>query len=109
VCVVLSADALSSHKPEIDASRDDRKSRFDDSFVQGTRKTQRCKTVPSNALRKRSRGTKVDIDHVLAVPTARDGSLSTAGFDSSEWEIMYPLFVAEGLIDTFAHVSRRET
>jgi hypothetical protein len=54
-------------------------------------------------------GTKVDIDHVLAVPTARDGSLSTAGFDRSEWEIMYPLFVAEGLIDTFAHVSRRET
>jgi hypothetical protein len=52
---------------------------------------------------------KVDIDRVLAAPTACDGSLSTVGFDRSAWEIMYPLFVAEGFIDTSARVSTRDT
>jgi hypothetical protein len=33
VYVVLSADASSSRKPAIDASRDDRKSHFDDSSI----------------------------------------------------------------------------
>jgi hypothetical protein len=52
---------------------------------------------------------KIDIDRALAAPAARDGSLSAAGFDRSKWEIMYPLFVAEGLIDTYARVNQKKT
>jgi hypothetical protein len=36
-------------------------------------------------------------------------SLSTADFDRSEWEIMYPLFVVEGLVDPSEHVNRGST
>jgi hypothetical protein len=52
---------------------------------------------------------KIDIDRALAVPAAQDGTLSTAGFDRSKWEIMYPLFIAKGLIDTYARVNRKDT
>jgi hypothetical protein len=40
-------------------------------------------------------------------PMARDGSLSAAGFDKTEWEIMYPLFVVEGLVDPSGCVSQK--
>jgi hypothetical protein len=109
VYVELSVDALSSRKHAIDAPRDNRRSRFNNLLVQKMKKTQRCKVVPSDAPRKRSKKMKVDINRTLAAPTPRDGPLSAAGFARSKWEIMYPLFVAEGLIDTSTHVNRKDT
>jgi hypothetical protein len=43
---------------------------------------------------------KIDAERALAAPSSRGGSLSATNFDKSEWEIMYPLFVEEGLIDS---------
>jgi hypothetical protein len=90
VFFALSVDASSSHKPVIDDPRDNRRSRFNNSPVRKTRKTQRHKAVPSDAPQKRSKKMKVDIDHALAAPAARNGSLSAAGFARYEWKIMYP-------------------
>jgi hypothetical protein len=109
VYVALSADALSSHKPTIDAPDDNRKCRFSDSSTREMKKTPRCKAAPSNAPRKKSKRIKIHIDRALAAPIARDGSLSATGFDRSEWEIMYSPFVAEGLVDTSACVNRKDT
>jgi hypothetical protein len=94
VYVALSADASSSRKPAIDAPHDNRRSRFNNLPVRKMRKTRRCKASPFDALRKRSKKMKVDIDCALAAPAARDGPLLAAGFATSEWEIIYPLFVA---------------
>jgi hypothetical protein len=49
---------------------------------------------------------KVDVDHALAESTPYGGSVSTADINKSEWKIMCPLFVAEGLIDPPTHVIR---
>jgi hypothetical protein len=51
---------------------------------------------------------KVDIDCALAATAAHDGPLLAVGFARSEWEIVYPLFVAEGLVDTSARVNRKD-
>jgi hypothetical protein len=59
--------------------------------------------------KKRSKRAKVDADHALAASAPCDGSLSIADFDKLEWEILYPLFVAEGLVDPSARVIRRNT
>jgi hypothetical protein len=40
-------------------------------------------------------------------PTPRGGSLFAADFDKSEWEIMYPLFVEEGLVVPSECVNRK--
>jgi hypothetical protein len=42
------------------------------------------------------------------VPIPCGGSLSAVDFDRSEREIMYPLFVEEGLVDPFKHVSQKD-
>jgi hypothetical protein len=34
-----------------------------------------------------------------AMPPIHDGPLSAADFDASEWEIMFPRFIEEGLVD----------
>jgi hypothetical protein len=52
--------------------------------------------------------TKVDAERALVVPTLCRVSLSTANFDRSEWEIMYPLLVTEGLVDPFKSVSPKD-
>jgi hypothetical protein len=52
---------------------------------------------------------KVDVDRALAASAPCDGSLSTTDFDKSEWEIMYPHFVVESLVDPSACVIRRST
>jgi hypothetical protein len=52
--------------------------------------------------------TKVDAERTLAAPIRRGGSLCAANFDRSEWEIMYPLFVEEGLIDLSECVSQKD-
>jgi hypothetical protein len=49
---------------------------------------------------------KIDAECTLVVPTPRGGLLSTADFDKSEWEIMYPLFVEEGLVGPSERVNR---
>jgi hypothetical protein len=40
------------------------------------------------------------------VPSLHSGPLSTADFDQSEWEIMYPHFVEEGLVDPPEHTNK---
>jgi hypothetical protein len=52
--------------------------------------------------------TKIDAECALAAPTLRGGSLSTADFDKSEWEIIYPLFVEEGLVDPSVCVTKKD-
>jgi hypothetical protein len=51
---------------------------------------------------------KIDAKGALVTPTSHDGSLSTANFDKFEWEIMYPLFVEDGLVDSFERVNRKD-
>jgi hypothetical protein len=109
VYVALSADALSSLTPMIDAPRGGRKSCFSDSSIRKMKKTRWRKVVLTDTPRKRSKKAKVDINRVLGAPAPRDGSLSIANFDKSKWEIMYPLFVAKGLIDPSMCVNRRNT
>jgi hypothetical protein len=65
--------------------------------------------VPNGAPWKRSKKVKVDVERTLEMLTPCGSSLSTADFDRSEWEIMYLLFVAEGLIDPSEHVNRGST
>jgi hypothetical protein len=51
---------------------------------------------------------KIDAGRALAAPTSRGSSLSAANFDKLEWEIMYPLFVEEGLVDSSERVNRKD-
>jgi hypothetical protein len=51
---------------------------------------------------------KVDAERALVGPTLHGGSLSVADFDRSKWEIMYPLFDVEGLIDPSECVNRED-
>jgi hypothetical protein len=51
---------------------------------------------------------KIDAERTLVAPTSHGGLLSVADFNKSEWKIMYPLFVEEGLIDSSEHVNRRD-
>jgi hypothetical protein len=51
---------------------------------------------------------KIDAEHALAAPTLRGGLLSAADFDKFEFEIMYPLFVEEGLIGPSECVKRKD-
>jgi hypothetical protein len=92
----------------IDAPCDNRRSHFNNSSFQKMRKTRWDKVAPSDTPRKKSKKTKVDIDRALATTTVLKGQMSAADFARSEWEIMYPLFVAEGLIDTSARVNRKD-
>jgi hypothetical protein len=104
VYIAMSVDASGSRTPAIDAPRDGKKLCFSDPSVRKMRKTQQWKAAPADAPRKRSKKVKVDVDRALAASAPHNGSLSTAVFDKSEWEIMYPLFVAEGVVDPSAHV-----
>jgi hypothetical protein len=109
VYIALSADASSSRMHAINVPLDGLKSRFRDLPTKKMRKTRRQKAAPTDALQKRSKRAKVDVDRALAASAPHDGSVSIADFDKSEWEIMYPLFVAEGLVDPSARVIRRNT
>jgi hypothetical protein len=50
---------------------------------------------------------KIGIECALAAPTPCGGSLSATDFDKFEWEILYPLFVMEGIIDPSEGVNRK--
>jgi hypothetical protein len=67
----------------------------------------RQKTTLTNAPRRKSKKTKIDAERALVAPTPRGGSLFAADFDKSEWEIMYPLFVKEGLVVPSECVNRK--
>jgi hypothetical protein len=51
---------------------------------------------------------KIDAGCALVAPMPHGGSLSAADFNKSEWEIMYPLFVEEGLVDPSECVNRKD-
>jgi hypothetical protein len=109
----LSVDASSSHAPTVGDPCVVRKSCIGDSpahelrsQLTSTEKTWWRKPALSCAPRKRSKKVKVGVERTLEMPASRGGSLSAANFDRSEWKIMYPLFVAEGLVDPSERVSR---
>jgi hypothetical protein len=56
----------------------------------------------------KSKKTKIDAERALAASTSRGGSLSAADFDKSEWEMMYPLFIEEGLVDSSERVNGKD-
>jgi hypothetical protein len=62
----------------------------------------------TSASRGKSKKTKIDAERALAAPTSCGGSLSAADFDKSEWEIMYPLFVEDGLVDSSEHLNEKD-
>jgi hypothetical protein len=64
--------------------------------------------VSTSSSQRKSKRTKVDIDRALVAFVPRDGSVSAVNFDKSEWEIMYPLFVAECLVDPCERVNRKD-
>jgi hypothetical protein len=49
--------------------------------------------------RRSKRVKKTATECALAAPSPRGGQLSAVDFDQSEWQIMYPCFIEEGLID----------
>jgi hypothetical protein len=51
---------------------------------------------------------KIDVERALLAPEPRGGSLFVADFDKPEWEIMYPLFVKEGLVGPSECVNRKD-
>jgi hypothetical protein len=116
VYISLSVDALSSQVPTVDAPHDGQKSCVGDPSVRELhsqltlmKKTHRRKPAPSGAPRKRTKRAKVNVECSLEMPAPRGGSLLTTNFDRSEWEIMYPFFVVEGLVDPSEHVNRGST
>jgi hypothetical protein len=62
----------------------------------------------TSASRGKSKKMKIDAERALAAATSRGGSLSTPYFDKSKWEIMYPLFVEEGIVDSSEHVNGKD-
>jgi hypothetical protein len=42
---------------------------------------------------------KINAEHALAAPSTHGDMLSAADVDESEWEMMYPHFLQEGLVD----------
>jgi hypothetical protein len=75
VYVALSADALSSCVPTVDAPRDGRKSCVGDLNIRelcsqliSTKKTRQWKPALKGALQKRSKKVKVDVERALEIP-----------------------------------------
>jgi hypothetical protein len=50
---------------------------------------------------------KISTECVLAMPSWLGDTFSAVDFDQSEWEIVYPHFVEEGLVDPFGRVNRK--
>jgi hypothetical protein len=62
----------------------------------------------TSASQGKSKKMKIDAERALAAATSRGGSLSTPYFDKSKWEIMYPLFVEGGIVDSSEHVNGKD-
>jgi hypothetical protein len=56
-----------------------------------------------------SNNVKIDVECASDMTAPCGSSLSIADFDRSEWEIMYPLFVTEGLVGPFERVNGGNT
>jgi hypothetical protein len=69
---------------------------------------QRQKTALANFPQRKFKKMMIDAERALATPTLRGGSLSASDFDKSEWEIMYPLFIEEGLVGRSECVNRKD-
>jgi hypothetical protein len=115
VYVELSADALSSHAPVVDVLCDSQEPCAGGASAQkshpraaSSMKPQRQKVTSTSSSQRKSKRTKVDVDRALVAFVPRGGSVSAVNFDKSEWEIMYPLFVAECLVDPCEHVNRKD-
>jgi hypothetical protein len=111
----LTADASSSHASSVDSLHSSQKScvgvssaRRSRSRAASSTNPQQNKTTLTNTPQRKSKKTKIDVEHALAAPTLRGGSLSTADFDKSKWEIMYPLFVNEGPVIPSKCVNRKD-
>jgi hypothetical protein len=114
VYVALTADASSCRASSVDAPcftrescADGSSTRQSHSRVTSPRKPQRQKSTLTCALRRKSKKTKIDVELALVALKPRGGSLSAADFDKSEWEIMYHLFLEEGLVDPSECVNRK--
>jgi hypothetical protein len=114
VYVVLTANASSYCASSVDAPHYTRESCTNGASTQqscsqatSSQKPRRQKYVNTSAPRRKSKKTKIDAEHALAALTPRGGSVSTADFNKSELEIMYPLFVEEGLVDPSKRVNRK--
>jgi hypothetical protein len=107
VYIALTADALSSRASAIDAlchvresCASDLSGRLSCSRMALSKKPWQQKTVLARASRAKSKKTKIDAERALVAPAPCGGLLSSADFNKSEWEIMYLLFVEEGLINS---------
>jgi hypothetical protein len=116
VYVALTIDASSSRASTADSLRGGRKSCVGVSSARRSHSRAALSMNPrwqttalTNASRRKSWKTKIDAKRALVTPTLRGGSLSVADFDKSEWEIMYPLFVEEGLVGPSECVNRKDT
>jgi hypothetical protein len=67
----------------------------------------RQKPAAIGTSQRRSKRARINVERALEAPAPHSGMLSTANFDQSEWEIMYPMFVEEGLTDPSEYVNRR--
>jgi hypothetical protein len=64
--------------------------------------------VFASASQRKSKKMNADAERALVTPIPRGGSISTTDFDRSEWEIMYPLFLEEGLVIPSERVSKKD-
>jgi hypothetical protein len=104
VYVALIVDASNSHASTVGAPCGDQESHADGSCTLRSRsramlsrRSHRQEPGGVGAPRWSSKRAKINTDYTLAAPSLCDGVLSTADFNRSEWEIMYPRFV-EGLV-----------
>jgi hypothetical protein len=114
VYVALTADASNSHVSTVDNLCDvwesctggssDRQSH---SRMASSKKPRRQQTTLPGTLQRKSMKVKIDVERTLVAPMPCGGSLSAANFDKNEWEIMYPHFVEENLVDPYEHVNRK--
>jgi hypothetical protein len=114
VYVALTADALSSRASTTDnlcaiqeSCTGGSSGQWSRSRTASSKKPRQRKTALTGTSWRKSKKMKVDAERALVAPTPRGGSLSATDFDKNEWEIMYPCFVEEGLIDPSEHVNTK--
>jgi hypothetical protein len=50
---------------------------------------------------------KINAERSLAAPSPRGGAICATDVNPFEWEIMYPYFVEEGLVDPSGRVNKK--
>jgi hypothetical protein len=107
VYVALTAYASSSHTSMTTAPPDGQESHGGSSSTRSSRsraapprrsRGQKLKNIGAPHGRSK-RIKKTTAECALAAPSPRGGQLFATDFDQSGWEIMYPRFVEEGLVD----------